>query len=179
MPRIQRRPSAPSAPSEPTAGGSKQPGLVASALARLQAEGLPIPDKPADKLPSLPDDLGGIHDRRLVEWMQIFTAWADYLNVQVALAEVDEGDCEARVELAKARIMAGAGRGEVNRARAEAKSSPEAAVLAADHAYAKAYRKMITALYANCERDAALLSRELTRRTSLHPKLNTVAGRRP
>lgn len=180
MPRVPRRPSVPPAPSETTAGDSaSSPGVVASVSGRLAAMGMAAPAKPDDKLPTLPDDLGGLSDRRLVEWMQEFTAWADYLNVQVAIAEVDEADLEARYELVKARIMAGATKGEINKARALTKVEPQAAYLATEHATAKAYRKMLVALKENTERDAALLSRELTRRTSIAPHQGRVAGRRP
>jgi hypothetical protein len=105
-----------------------------------------------------------------MELFTLFTGWQNYVNVQFAEAEVQEERAEAGLELFKAKGMALAWDMDevkdkkVTVARARMLASPEYQQLQNDYLVAYARRKMTAAIYAGCERSAALVSRELSRR---------------
>jgi hypothetical protein len=100
-----------------------------------------------------------------------FTQWANYLNVQVAKAEVDEEDLEAQVKGKEALFMAKQSDAGVkeHQARNLRDSDEEVQELRKSLATAKHVRKLTAVLLGNCERSASACSRELTRRTTLAP----------
>lgn len=112
------------------------------------------------------DDYAEWSDHEVIREMQTFVRWADYLTVQLALAEITEAASERiyrRVrDLAMLRIDAP--KGQVQRAKADASLTDEVLEAEEEAAQAKAYRKIVAGLCENVERDAALLSRELSRR---------------
>lgn len=135
---------------------------------RAQLKGMTIPEKPKGTSPQIDedDDYGEWNDHEVIAEMQTFTRWADYLNVQLALAEATEATAvriARRIRDLK-MLSIEAGRGEVMRAKADAALSAEVVEAEEEEAQAKAYRKLMQSLYENLERDAALFSRELTRR---------------
>ena len=67
---------------------------------------------------------------------------------------------------AKALIQAKSVASKVTDARLLVKDDPAIQDIHEKAASAEAYRKLVESLYNNCERDSALLSRELTRRTA-------------
>lgn len=98
------------------------------------------------------------------------TGWAGYLSGQVATAEIDERAAEATLDTAEAVALV--------RSREDADAKALATILKAQRdldpavvemrqevANRYAYRKLVGVLFTNVERDAALVSRELTRRT--------------
>ncbi len=139
-----------------------------AARQRLEGQGFFFPAKPADRV-EIPDDITSMPDEDLMEVFANFTAWADYATAQVGLAVVAERTAEREVETAEAQGWAtvppktpvAAGKGYVG-AIPEVRAAREAY----DHAYA--YRRLVYDMAERFERDAALLSRELTRRTSDH-----------
>lgn len=145
---------------------------VAAELARAD---LPLPPKPRTEVPDLVGlDLTDLTDADLMDQMVLFARWADYSGGQLALAEVDESFANEYIDKLKAMGLvqtydAEEKKGGVTRARAEKRLDPiyETAVQEKLNAYAR--RKLINARHTAFERDAALLSRELTRRGERDP----------
>lgn len=147
-------------------------GLEAKRLAERQRYDLP--GRPEGPIPEVPNDLLDIGDDQLIGLMTDFTRWASHLSVQLALAEVDERWAEAEMERHRALALLGGTAKDVTRTKAAAYQSEE--YLEAEQAYYErmAYRKLVAPLYANADRWAALLSRELTRRVNAEPRSRRV-----
>ena len=142
----------------------------ANAKELLEGQGFRLPDQPdAEDQPKLPADLSELDDSDLMEEFSLFTAWADYACAQVGLAVVAEREAERTLEGVEADVW-----------RDQLRFNPKAPVAAVkavmvsdtkvmearstlDKAYA--YRRLVSDLADRYERDAAVLSRELTRRT--------------
>jgi hypothetical protein len=130
------------------------------AAAELKKQGLRIPNQPEDRLPRLPEDITSIHDEELMVLFGSVTSWLDYVSVQVACAEVDERASQRILDQAEASALIGSYKGPA------AVLDPEVIRIKEELADNMAYRKLIQTLASNLERDAALVSRELTRRTA-------------
>lgn len=133
-------------------------------------QGLSLPDMPQKEVPSLPRDITSLSDEDLMELFVALTAWNDYASVQVVFAQVDERDCQRVLDLAEARAVAAnwTGGRDDRVAIAKAKIATDDQVVKAREQldYRHAYRKLVEVIASNVERDAALVSRELTRRTA-------------
>lgn len=139
------------------------------AVDALIGQGIKIPAKPEYDIPSLPVDLTSVADQELMTLYGKLTAYADFVSVQVSCSQVDERSLEKRLSrLESTKMLAGTGKAasRVTFAKAEVASDPEVMALKDDVEQIHAYRKLIEAMAANIERDAALVSRELTRRTT-------------
>lgn len=104
-----------------------------------------------------------------MELFATLTAWAGFLSGQLAVAEIDERAAESVLEAAEAtalvRDWGGTKDDRVAVAKAQRSADPEVMERKQEVANRYAYRKLIGVLFTNVERDAALVSRELTRRT--------------
>jgi hypothetical protein len=140
------------------------------AAAELKKQGLRIPNQPEDRLPRLPQDITSIHDEELMVLFGCITSWLDYVSVQVACAEIDERASQNVLDQAEASAIIGAYKGpsqdRITMAKAAAVLDPEVVRVKGELRDAMSYRKLIQTLAQNLERDAALVSRELTRRTA-------------
>lgn len=147
-------------------------GLEAKRMAERQRYDLPA--RPEGPIPEVPDDLIDLHDEELLGLMTQYTRWAAHLSVQLALAEVDERWAEAEMEKQRALALLGGTAKDVTRTKAAAYQSED--YLEAEKSYYErmAYRKLVAPLYANADRWAALLSRELTRRVNAEPRSRRV-----
>ena len=101
--------------------------------------------------------------------MQLFSEyvqWQNFAATEFALAEVEEEQAEATVRRLTAQgfILNPDPNVKVTVARAAIDSSPEMVAVKDRVLDAYAKRKMTGVMYSNCERTAALLSRELSRR---------------
>lgn len=137
------------------------------ALGTLKGQGFRLPDKP-DLDPALPADLSDLDDDALMEEFALFTAWADYASAQVGLAVISERKAERDLEWITGLFWSNAPRSRaVTAIKAEASQDPDVreAQEALDKAYA--YRRLVSDMAARYERDANVLSRELTRRTQI------------
>lgn len=141
-----------------------------AAAASLLEQGLNLPEKPEEEsIPFIPVDISTVEDGDLMSLFAELTAWCDYANTQLALAKVAEREAEKLQSRTEAKYMAaqGIGKGErVTAVKAQVAAMPEVirAAQAVDTAYA--YRSLTESIYENLERDIALVSRELTRRTA-------------
>lgn len=140
------------------------------AAAEVEKQDLFLPSQPSERLPRLPEDITAIHDEELMVLFTKFTSWLDYVSFQVACAEIDERASQRLLEHAEAGAIIGAYKGpasdRITMAKAAASIDPEVIRVKAELADNMAYRKLTQTLAQNLERDAALLSRELTRRTA-------------
>lgn len=97
-----------------------------------------------------------------------FTRYADYVQGLLVLAEIDESAAASILELEKARFLAGSWTGEstdrVAVQKAQATADPAVTKLEGEYEMARAKRKLRQVLFDSLTRDAAVVSRELTRR---------------
>lgn len=136
----------------------------------LEGQGFKFPEQPNDEdQPSLPSDLSDLDDRDLMEEFALFTAWADYAAAQVGLAVIAEREAEREVDSEEARVWRDQLRfnpkAPVAAVKAVMMTDPKVIDARKIHDKAYAYRRLVADLTDRYERDAAVLSRELTRRT--------------
>lgn len=139
------------------------------AVFRLEQQGIGVPSKPEYDIPLLPVELTDESDEGLMLLFSKLTAYADFVSVQVSCAQVDERALEKRLSAMEAEKMLSSGGKTENRvtfARAQVATDPDVVSLKEQIERVHAYRKLIESMAGNIERDAALVSRELTRRTS-------------
>jgi hypothetical protein len=107
----------------------------------------------------------------LIQLLVRLTRWADFSGGQLALAEVDETYAEAFIDRLKAfGYVRGSGdKVTVARAEMQVEDDYQAAVQVKLEAYAR--RKLLQARHAAFERDAAVVSRELSRRIERDPSV--------
>jgi hypothetical protein len=139
------------------------------AVKRLASKGFTLPERPNTPCAIL-EDVTQFDDVALMEELALLSAWADYAAAQHALAQVEEREAERGLSVAEARLWKGrAPKATVTESRMLVAS--DTSVVEAQEALDKvyAYRKLLGELVARYDRDAAVLSRELTRRTSAPP----------
>ena len=135
------------------------------AKAKIEKEGLYLPEKPReDEIPEVYDDLADLSDADLMDELAIHTRWANYLNVQVAVAEITESSAQMILSRVRNVARVKSSGGSVTESKARADLEDEVVEAEQEFGDSYAYRKMIGVLYENCERNAAMISRELTRR---------------
>ena len=123
------------------------------------------------EFPTMPKELTDLDGEELSHLFSSLTAWSNYIATQLSAAQVDERYAEKAVDSASARIMVTRmgqqTTGErVTAIKAEVAIDPKVLGLAEKLEDAYAYRKMIEVMFYNLERDTALVSREITRRSS-------------
>lgn len=133
-------------------------------LGRLATQGFALPDKPRQGLSPLPEDLTEWDDADLMDEFAVLTAWADYAEAQHGLAVIAERDATRHAEQVQADSWPEDAK-TVSEAKAKAAKDPDVFAARTVLDKAVAYRKMVGKVSERYERDAALLSRELTRRT--------------
>ena len=144
--------------------------LAGKALSDLKKQGIAIPVKPSYEIPRLPTELTGLGDEALMELYSQLTAYADFISVQVSCAIIDERQVEKKLQHREQSLMLShslsKSESRVTFARAQEAADSEVLALKDDLDQVYAYRKLIESMAGNIERDTALVSRELTRRTS-------------
>lgn len=143
------------------------------AVNRLEREGIALPGKPTFENDRLPEDLTTLVDEDLMNLFVRLTSWCGYLNARASAAMVDERTAEAHLEIAQAQSLianwTGGKEDRVTIAKAQRMLDPSYMRMRKVHEDAYAYRKLVETLASNTERDAAVVSREITRRTSTNP----------
>lgn len=127
---------------------------------------LRVPRRPAEE-PSLPDDLTELDDAELMSLLALFTRWADYSGAQLAMAFVDERIADSVYDRAKALSTVrdwGGKEDRVNLAKARLELDDDVQECAQERHRTYAYRKLVESVHESHVRDAAVISRELTRR---------------
>jgi hypothetical protein len=140
------------------------------ALTKLSELGLSI-QKPTMSVGNLPADITLLSSEQLGEKFTVLTAWADYASTQLAIAQIEERSAQRKLDLLENKLlvqrMGTAVKGErITLVKAEIAVDETVQGLAMDYEEKYAYRKLVEMMLANYERDIALVSRELTRRSN-------------
>lgn len=143
---------------------------MSDALAKLHELGLSI-RKPTMEVGQLPNDITTLSSEQLGETFTVLTAWADYASSQLAIAQIEERSALNRLNLLENRLlvtkMGSAVKGErVTLVKAQIAIDEDILELSQDYEDKYAYRKLVEMMLSNYERDIALVSRELTRRSN-------------
>lgn len=143
---------------------------------KLIRQSLALPSQPKLQIPQLPEDVTELDDAALMQLFTLCTSWASYTAGQLACAQIDERAGQKALDLAEATALLSGWKGgsdaRVAIARAAVAVDVEVQRLRGDLEEAHAYRKLIEVLSTNVERDAALVSREITRRSAAEPRRN-------
>lgn len=127
--------------------------------------------KPKLSQVEMPRDITELSSEQLAEKFTELTAWADYIASQLAMAQIEERTAQKKLDFAEntmlVRRMNNGVKGErVTYVKAEISIDPQIQELSQTYDEKYAYRKMVEMLLNNHERDLALVSREITRRTN-------------
>jgi hypothetical protein len=139
-----------------------------AAMEKAISQGFKLPESPdVEDQPALPHNLEDLDDTALMEEFSLFTAWADYASAQVGLAVISEKEAELELEWQISLHYTDApSKKAVTLTKAEALQNSDVYEARREFEAAYAYRRVVTDLAERYERDANVLSRELTRRTS-------------
>lgn len=141
-----------------------------NAIKYVANKGFRLAKKPDNEIPDLPRDITDLGDEDLMDLFVQLTSWTDHLSSQLAIAAIDEREADRSVSVAESQAMLNNWKGGTGDRVAVAKAmiavDPTVIALVKDLDEKHAYRKLLETLFQNVERDSALVSRELTRRTS-------------
>ncbi len=131
--------------------------------------GLNFP-KPVYDQAVLPPDITVLSSEQLAEMFTVLTGWADYIASQLVQAQLEERGASRQLEFAENTALVAntpPPKGvTMTVIKAKIDISPEINDLRDVLDVKYAYRKMMEMMLNNQERDIALVSREITRRTS-------------
>lgn len=143
------------------------------AKAEVEKMGIEFAPQPDGASPVLPPDPTALDDSQLMVAFTNFMGWVDFSATQLGFAEVDERMFDAMLEkrrdLLLLRSMPSSEalrkrEDTMTRVKAEVDTHAEMVELQQQHAEAYARRKLLTTVYERYDRDAFVLSREITRR---------------
>jgi hypothetical protein len=139
------------------------------AVAELEKRELELRERPAFDTPRLPTNLTALDDPKIMQLLARFTKYQDFIAGQLGLIEIDYSAAKARLEVTKARYMVDSWTGATDDrvTISKAKSTLDPKVQKAEDALRQldAKRKVFSILENTMARDAAVVSREITRRT--------------
>jgi hypothetical protein len=143
---------------------------MSDALAKLRELGLSI-QKPTMEVGQLPNDITLLSSEQLGEKFTVLTAWADYASSQMAIAVIEERSAQKRLDFLENKLllqkMGNAAKGErITLVKAQIAVNQDVQDLSMEYEEKYAYRKLVEMMLNNFERDIALVSRELTRRSN-------------
>jgi hypothetical protein len=146
-----------------------------SSLRKFEGWGLTF-KRPEGEPPTLPTDITDVTSEQLGELFTKLTAWTDYINSQLATAQLDERAALKKKEFTENTMlikrMGSQVKGErITAIKAEVSINPEILELDNDYEEKYAYRKLVEMLMNNHERDLQLVSREITRRNTFRRDL--------
>lgn len=141
-----------------------------SAITKFEGWGLTF-RKPSEEQVQLPSDITAISSEQLGELFTKLTSWTDYIASQKVMAELDERAALKKKDLFENTMlikrMGASVKGErITTVKAEISIHPQMVELEEEYEEKYAYRKLVEMLLNNHERDLALVSREITRRSN-------------
>lgn len=143
------------------------------AKAEVERMGIEFGPQPDGGSPVLPHDPTALDDSQLMVMFTNFMAWVDFSATQLGFAEVDERMFDAMLEKRRDLLLLRAmpssealrkREDTMTRVKAEVDTHAELVELQQQHAEAYARKKLLTTTYERYDRDAFVLSREITRR---------------
>ena len=134
-----------------------------------------LPSRPSEEPPSIPPHLDELHDGDLMDVYSEFMSWVSFTKAQLVQAEIDEDYESHQCRIVESMILINQWNNDakgdrVTLAKARRDVDPRVVEQQLKYQTARAYRKLVEALFESCERGAQLLSRELSRRIGLHSK---------
>jgi hypothetical protein len=131
--------------------------------------GIDEPKAPEYQPPTLEPDIDDITDKQLMDLLVKFTRWTDYFQNQLAIEEIFEHHAEMEVRRLEGLFLTRHRPEKASEAvtwvRAQMETDPDIQTARDDLKVYYARRKLKGMLFESSERDAAVVSRELTRRT--------------
>jgi hypothetical protein len=145
-----------------------QPGHGDVVLEVLKHQGLQVRTSMKMETPELPVDITELGDEDLMLLFSKLTAYNNFLATQFACAMIDERDAERSLDYEEgvAFLQSHASKSLASLVKAHVATNPKVVELKEVHSARYNYRKLLEVMVNNVERDTALVSRELTRRTS-------------
>lgn len=144
-------------------------GPVSSAVQNTaSAQGFDTPSPVSDR-PHLPPDITVLDSDELMTLFVELTEYSNYAATQLAFAEIDEKHALGKAADKHNELMAaasGAGASKVTFQKSQANANPEYLALRDEADFASAYRTLMKTVYENLDRDARVVSREVSRRIS-------------
>lgn len=121
--------------------------------------------------PKMPKDISILDSDELSVLFTELTAWSNFVAGQLAAAQVDEHVLNKKKDSLEAKLFLDKDNSKVKGERvtlikAQVAADPRIEDLENQLTHAYAYRKMVEVVANNFERDVALVSREITRRTN-------------
>lgn len=143
---------------------------MTDAVSTLKELGVTI-KKPTMEVGHLPADITTLSSEELGEKFTVLTAWADYASSQLAIAQIEERAAQRKLDLLENKLLVtklgNAVKGErVTLVKAQIAIDQDVVDLTLEYDEKYTYRKLVEMLLNNYERDIALVSRELTRRSN-------------
>jgi len=139
------------------------------AVRKVKIDGLELPARPDYTRPQLPSDITAISAEELMELFSEITSWLDYIEVQLAAAQIDEKYEEQQLEEVRAHEQVEASRTDsrtdVTTKKALAFESEDFRAQRDRLHNAFGYRRIVETIYNSLERARFIVSREITRRT--------------
>lgn len=157
----------------------------ARAKAALVKQGLHLPPRPEYDVPSLPEGLPDLDDTTLMDLFVKLTHWSNHLAGQLAEAEIDERTAEHVLDVAEASAMVlkwgdrKSREDTITLAKAQAKDDDKVQTAKDELHVVYARRKLLNVMFTSAEKDAAVVSRELTRRVGRNDREQREARWRP
>jgi hypothetical protein len=141
-----------------------------SALEKFKDWGLTF-YKPEGEQVRIPTDITAVSSEDLGELFTRLTAWTDYINSQLTMAQLEERAALKKKDFTENTMlikrMGAQVKGErITAVKAEISIHPDVVQLDNDYEEKYAYRKLVEMLLTNHERDLSLVSREITRRSN-------------
>lgn len=136
-------------------------------MSRKVRRGLPRYERPEGELPKVPWELTDLHVNDLMQLMAQLAAWANYVGMELAEAEIAEKSADDTVDR-----LVGKNGYDFRKPDAKARAFEDESYLeAVDNRRASVeYRKRVASLYSGVERDLFVVSRDLSRRTGIAPQ---------
>jgi hypothetical protein len=137
----------------------------------MELESFWKPVRPEFDYVSLPHDITELSSEQLGEKFTKLTAWADYAASELAHAQISERDAQRQLSIVENTLlvqkMGTAAKGDrITLVKAQIAIDPEVLELSQTYEERYAYRKLVEMTLNNYERDLALISREVTRRSN-------------
>lgn len=134
-----------------------------------------LPKRPGEEVPDLPRDLDELSDADLMSLLSEFVAWTSFAKAELVKAEIEEERtmnlCKVQEATSLINQWDADDRGDrVTIAKARRDTQPRVLASQESHRQARAYRKLVDAMFDRCERASQVLSRELSRRIGMGPK---------
>ena len=132
------------------------------------------PRKPGDAMPTLPEELDVLSDGELMSQYAEMVSWVNYAKSELVHAEIIEENALSALRQAEALALLEQwdrdNKGDtVTMAKARRDVDPTVVERHTRHHEARSYRKLVDTVFDRGERNANVLSRELSRRISLTP----------